>query len=74
MSVNLIVDNQEIVAQEGITILEAAKRAEISIPTLCHVKGKFPEKACELCVVEVEGDPGLLIATEQRTPRVRRSW
>ena len=24
-------------------------------------------------VVEVEGDPGLLIATEQRTPRVRRS-
>ncbi|MBA3014221.1 MAG: FAD-dependent oxidoreductase, partial [Proteobacteria bacterium] len=56
MSLNLVIDGQEIVAQQGITILEAAKRADISIPTLCYVKGKFPEKACELCVVEVEGE------------------
>lgn len=55
MSVNLVIDSQEIVAQDGITILEMAKRAGISIPTLCHVKGKFPERACEVCVVEVEG-------------------
>ncbi len=56
MSVNLVIDGKEIMAQEGITILEAARRAEISIPTLCHVKGKFPERACELCLVEVEGE------------------
>lgn len=56
MTVNLVIDGQDIVAQSGITILEAAKRADISIPTLCYVKGKFPERACELCVVEVEGD------------------
>ena len=58
MSVNLVIDGQEIVAQEGITILEAAKRADIAIPTLCFVKGKSPDKACELCVVEVEGEKG----------------
>ena len=56
MSVNLVIDSQELVAHERITILEAAKLAGIAIPTLCHVKGKFPDKACELCVVHVEGE------------------
>ncbi len=55
MSVNLVIDGKELIAQEGITILEAAKRAEIQIPTLCFVKGKALDQACELCVVEVEG-------------------
>ena len=59
MPVTLIIDGQEIVAQERITILEAAKRADIVIPTLCFVKGKFPDKACELCLVEVEGEAEL---------------
>jgi len=62
MSVNLVIDNQELVAQDRITILEAAKRAGISIPTLCYVKGKFPDKACELCVVHVEGESEFLRA------------
>ncbi len=46
----------EITAQESITILEAAERAEIYIPTLCHVRGKNGENPCGLCVVEVEGN------------------
>ena len=33
-------NGMEIIAQEGITILEAAEQAEIYIPTLCHVRGK----------------------------------
>jgi formate dehydrogenase major subunit len=45
----------EITAHEGITILEAAERAEIYIPTLCHVRGKNADQACGLCVVEQEG-------------------
>lgn len=41
--------------QEGITILEAAQRAEVYIPTLCLVDGKTSEPPCGLCVVEVQG-------------------
>ncbi len=55
MSINLIIDGQKITAQAGITVLEAAKRAEINIPTLCQVGDKNSERPCELCVVEVEG-------------------
>jgi formate dehydrogenase major subunit len=49
------INGMEITAQQGITILEAAERAEIYIPTLCHVRGKNADPACGLCVVEVEG-------------------
>lgn len=52
---NISINGLEIVAEEGITILEAATRAEIDIPTLCHVKEGNSEIPCELCVVKVEG-------------------
>jgi len=45
----------DISAHEGITILEAAKRAGIYIPTLCHVRGLNADNPCGLCVVEIEG-------------------
>ena len=50
------INGMEITAQESITILEAAERAGIYIPTLCHVRGKNGENPCGLCVVEVEGN------------------
>jgi formate dehydrogenase major subunit len=52
----IAINGSEIIAQEGITILEAAERAEIYIPTLCHVKGRNADNPCGLCVVEVEGN------------------
>ena len=48
MSINIVINRQEIVAQDGITILKAANRAEIRIPTLCHVQGKNADLPCEL--------------------------
>jgi formate dehydrogenase major subunit len=51
----ITINGMEIVAHEGITILEAAERAEIYIPTLCHVRGKNADQACGLCVVELDG-------------------
>jgi formate dehydrogenase major subunit len=51
----IIINGENIVAEEGMTILEAARRAEIHIPTLCHVEGKSSEIPCELCQVEVKG-------------------
>lgn len=41
------------------TILDAAKAANISIPTLCYFKGLCDIGACRVCCVEVEGDERL---------------
>ena len=53
--VNLTINNQKIVAEEGLTIMEAAKRNHIHIPSLCYMKDVHQIGACRICVVEVEG-------------------
>jgi len=50
----LQIDGKEVGAREGMTILEAAQSAGISIPTLCHHEKLEPYGACRLCIVEVE--------------------
>ncbi len=50
----LHIDGREVEAEEGMTILEAAKRAGIVIPTLCHYERLEPYGACRICTVEVE--------------------
>ena len=52
----IAINGMEITANDSITILEAAERAGIYIPTLCHVRGKNGEIPCGLCVVELEGN------------------
>jgi hypothetical protein len=48
------IDGKEVEAAEGMTILEAAQKADIFIPTLCHHEKLEPYGACRLCTVEVE--------------------
>lgn len=55
----LTINDQQVSAPSGSTILDAAKRAGISIPTLCHLPTLQPSGACRICVVEIEGRPGL---------------
>jgi bidirectional [NiFe] hydrogenase diaphorase subunit len=50
----LEIDGKEVKAQEGMTILEAARSVGISIPTLCHHDQLEPYGACRLCIVELE--------------------
>jgi NADH dehydrogenase/NADH:ubiquinone oxidoreductase subunit G len=50
----LQIDGKEVEAREGMTILEAAQRAGISIPTLCHHEKLEPYGGCRICTVEVE--------------------
>lgn len=57
---NIEVNNQTIEAKPGEMILEALTRAGINVPTLCHLSGLFPSGACRMCVVEVDGVPGLV--------------
>ena len=53
--VQLVIDTKKIEAQEGTTVLEAARQAGITIPTLCYMKALRPNQACRLCVVEAKG-------------------
>ena len=50
----LQIDGIEVKATEGMTLLEAAHSAGISIPTLCHHEKLEPFGGCRLCIVEVE--------------------
>jgi len=50
----LQIDGKEVKAQEGVTILEAARSAGISIPTLCYHEELEPFGGCRLCIVELE--------------------
>jgi NADH dehydrogenase/NADH:ubiquinone oxidoreductase subunit G len=50
----LQIDGKEVKAKEGMTVLEAARSAGISIPTLCHHEQLEPYGGCRLCLVEVE--------------------
>src|SRR4030042_6331091 len=50
----LKIDGKEVKAKEGMTVLEAARSAGISIPTLCHHEKLEPYGACRLCTVEAE--------------------
>jgi len=52
--ITLQIDGKEVKAKEGMTILEAAQGAGISIPTLCHHEKLEPYGACRICTVEVE--------------------
>ncbi len=58
--INIEVNGQNVQAKSGETILTALKRIGISVPTLCHIEGLPPTGACRMCVVEVEGAPGLI--------------
>lgn len=51
----IIIDGKTIEAHEGETILTAARRNRIYIPTICYLEKLLPIGSCRLCIVEVEG-------------------
>ncbi len=54
------IDDKDVEAQDGMTILEAAEAAGIHIPTLCHHRDFIPSGSCRICVVEVDGSNRLV--------------
>jgi len=52
--VNLTINGRQIKAEEGATLLEAARAHNIYIPTLCANEAVFPYGACRLCLVEIK--------------------
>jgi len=58
--VNIKINNVSLQVPDGITILEAAKYANIMIPTLCYMKGLCEIGACRICLAEVKGGRSLV--------------
>jgi predicted molibdopterin-dependent oxidoreductase YjgC len=79
----ILLNGKETAFEPGETILDAARRNHVDIPTLCHLKGAASTGACRVCVVEVEGAgtllaacstfaaPGMVVRTE--SPKVVQS-
>ncbi|MEF9426156.1 MAG: 2Fe-2S iron-sulfur cluster-binding protein [Candidatus Mariimomonas ferrooxydans] len=53
MKIQLIVDGQLVQVDKGTPIINAAKKAGIHIPALCHHDRLMPHGACRICMVEV---------------------
>jgi bidirectional [NiFe] hydrogenase diaphorase subunit len=52
--VSLQIDGKAVTASEDMTLLDAARSAGISIPTVCHHEKLEPFGGCRLCVVEAD--------------------
>ncbi|MGD8226183.1 MAG: 2Fe-2S iron-sulfur cluster-binding protein [Desulfobacteraceae bacterium] len=81
--IKLIVDDREIEAREGTTLLQACLENDIYIPNLCYLQEmEHPHASCRMCFVEIAGEEGpvasctipvregLVVKTD--TPFVRR--
>lgn len=56
------VNSKEIQVPKGATILDAAKKAGVKVPVLCHHPDLPSWAACGICVVKIEGSPKLVRA------------
>lgn len=55
MSITFLMDGEEIISEEGKTLLEAAREHGKNIPTICFHEATTANALCRICVVEVEG-------------------
>ncbi|MGO4970917.1 2Fe-2S iron-sulfur cluster-binding protein [[Clostridium] aminophilum] len=60
--ISFLINGSRCQAEEGTTILEAARARGISIPTLCYLKGVSDIGSCRMCMVEAKGFDVLLPA------------
>ena len=60
--INIKINNKEYSFEEGLTILEACRKANIDIPTLCYYKDLVESGNCRVCLVEVKGNRNFVTA------------
>lgn len=80
--VSLTIDGIKVEVEKGTTVLEAAKKVGIKIPTLCYLKDVNKPSSCRVCVVEVgprllascslEATEGMDVKTNTRKVREAR--
>jgi formate dehydrogenase alpha subunit len=64
--INLKIDGKDVQLASGATILDAAEKVGIKVPTLCYLKKVSPTGACRICAVEVEGAEKTMTACNTR--------
>ena len=57
---SLTIDNKVVAVPDGATILDAARKLGIDIPTLCFLDAHPPITSCMVCLVRVNGDERLV--------------
>ncbi len=62
----LTIDGREIEVDEGATLLDAARRLGLVIPTLCHRDGHPPLTSCMVCLVKARNPDRMLPACTAR--------
>jgi predicted molibdopterin-dependent oxidoreductase YjgC len=82
--IELTVDGAAVQVEDGSTILDACRRAEIDTPTLCYADTLTPVNVCRVCVVELEGartlvpscsrkaEDGMVVHTDSERVRTSR--
>lgn len=58
--INIKINNIPLTVEKGTTILEAAEKIGVKIPTLCFLKDLNEIGACRMCVAEVKGARSLV--------------
>ncbi|MFQ3580167.1 MAG: NADH-dependent [FeFe] hydrogenase, group A6 [Bacteroidales bacterium] len=81
-TVKLIIDNVTVEVPKGTSILHAAQKIGVKIPTLCHHEDLHVAGNCRVCVVEIEGQKGLTAScatpaangmnVKTNTPKIRK--
>ena len=64
--IKVVIDGRKVFCNREETILDAAKRAGIRIPTLCHDERLEPYGGCRLCIVKIKDVPRPLAACATR--------
>jgi NADH dehydrogenase/NADH:ubiquinone oxidoreductase subunit G len=59
MTITFLMDGKKVTAEEGKTLLDAARENGIDIPTICFHEVTTANALCRICVVEVEGQRAL---------------
>jgi NADH dehydrogenase/NADH:ubiquinone oxidoreductase subunit G len=54
-SISLTVDGRQVMVEQGVTLLDAARQLGIDVPTICYHEATTSNGLCRICVVEVEG-------------------
>ena len=60
--VNIKINGQSISVPKNYTVLEAARAANVEIPTLCYLKDVSQTGSCRMCIVEIAGARNLQAA------------
>jgi iron-only hydrogenase group A len=72
--ISLKIDGQLVEVESGTTILEAAKKINVNIPTLCHHEDLCVAGNCRVCVVEVKGRERLEASCSTPAPEGMEIW